>query len=117
MGRIVPLNASAQAVADANGNATLYIYAPSGCVGWTIKRMITSVSGAGATPQMLIDHNVYTNSVSESNRRDTSQSGARDVSETDIPLQNGEYLIGTYANAPVGSLCTLTVTGTVDTGR
>lgn len=113
---IIPLNTSAQAVADANGNAEVRIYRNTAGSSWVVRRMITSVTGAGVTSQSVIDHAVYTNSVSETNRKDSTQS-AQDTSETEIPLQASEFLIGTYADCPPGSVCTLTVTGTVDTGR
>lgn len=113
---IIPLNASAQAVADATGKATVRIYQPTAGSSWVVERMITSVTGAGVTSQSVIDHSVYTNSVSETNRKDNTQS-AIDTSETKIPLQASEFLIGTYASCPPGSICTLTVTGTVNTGR
>lgn len=114
---ILPLEASVTAKADASGNATVRIYAPGIVRSWKIERMITSVTGAGATPQSVINLVVYTNSVSETNRRDSTQSAAQDTSETKIDLQSTDYLIGVYSNAPVGSNCTLTITGTKDTGR
>lgn len=114
---IIPLNTSAQATADATGKATVRIYQNTAGSSWVVKRMITSVVGAGATPQSLINLSAYSNSVSETNRKDGTSSAAQDASETDIPLQASEFLIGVYTGAPVGSICTLTVTGTVETGR
>lgn len=114
----IPLNASAQATADANGNATVFLYgSPTAGSTWTVKRMTTSVNGNGATPQSVINLVTYTNSVSETNRRDATSSAAQDTSETDIPLQASEFIIGVYTGAPPGSICTLTVTGTIETGR
>lgn len=114
---IIPLNASASVKADAGGAAIVRIYAPGIVRTWNIKRMITSVTGAGALPTTPINLVVYTNSVSESNRKDSTNSAAQDTSETDIELQSTDFLIGIYTGAPVGSDCTLTITGKTDTGR
>lgn len=114
---LLKLESSASAIADVNGNATVRIYAPGIVVSWKIKRMVSNVSGAGATPQSVINLAVYRNSVSETNRVDGTSSAAQDTSETDIELQSTDSLIGVYSTAPAGSVCTLNVTGTKDTGR
>lgn len=114
---LIPLNQSAQAVADSNGDATVRLYSNVAGSSWVVKRMISVVSGAGVTPQSLVNLAVYTNSVSETNRRDGTSSAAQDTSETDIPLQATDVLIGVYSGAPAGSVCVLTITGTVETGR
>lgn len=112
----IPLGESASALA-VNGNATLRLTPAVAGSSWKIERITTSVIGGGATPQTLINLAVYVNSVSESNRRDGTSSAAQDTSETNIPLQSTDTLIGVYTNVPNGGICTITVSGTKETGR
>lgn len=117
---IIPLEASASVKADAGGAAVVRIYAPGIVRSWNVTRMVTSVTGAGALPTTPINLVVYKNSVSENNRKDSTSSAAQDTSEIPgkgISLQSTDFLIGIYTGAPVGSDCTLSVTGETDTGR
>lgn len=112
----IPMNESVSLPA-ANGTATVRLSPGTAGASWVIERMTTSVIGSGITPQSLINLAVYVNSVSESNRRDGTSSAAQDSSETNIPIQSTDTLIGVYTGVPAGGICTLTITGTKETGR
>lgn len=110
----IPLYESQSAVADAQGNATVRFFPGVAGSSWKVKRITTSVNVA---PSTLINLVMYRNTVSETNRVDGTESAAQDSSETDIDLQASDTLIGVYSNAPVGSNCTITLSGDKDTGR
>jgi hypothetical protein len=111
----IPLYESATAVADVNGNAIVRLSPQVAGSSWTIQRMVTAIPAM--SPQNFVLHKVYKNSVTEANRLDATSSGAQDTSETNIPVATTDVIIGTWAGVTIGASCTLTVTGTKETGR
>jgi hypothetical protein len=112
---IIPMNESATATANAAGSATVRLTPGVAGATWIIKRVITNIDTANTSSVIKLD--LYRNSVSETNRLDGTSSAAQDTSETEIPFQTTDVLIGVYTGAPVGSHCTVTISGTKDTGR
>lgn len=112
---IIPLDASATATADANGNATVRMSPQVAGSSWVIKRMITAIPTMD--PQAIVDLKVYRNIISEANRLDATSSAAQDSSETSIPVRTTDVIIGIYSGVTPGASCTLSITGDNDTGR
>lgn len=112
----IRMNESASLLAVA-GTAVVRMSPSTAGSSWVVKRMTTIVTGGTITPSTIINLAVYLNSVSESNRVDGTQSAAQDTSETNVPLQASDTLIGVYTNVPAGGVCTLTISGTKETGR
>lgn len=111
----IPMYESATAVADVNGNATVRLSPSVAGSSWTIERMITAIPSMD--PFSVVNHKVYKNSITEANRLDATTSGAQDTSETNIPVGTTDVIIGIYSGATPGAQCTLTLTGTKETGR
>lgn len=111
----IPLYESATAVADVNGNATVRLSPSVAGSSWVIQRMITAIPAMD--PFAVVPHKVYKNSATEANRLDATTSGAQDTSETNIPVATTDVIIGVYSGVTAGASCTLTLTGTKQTGR
>ncbi len=77
--------------------------------------MITAIPSM--SPRAIADLKVYMNTITEANRLDASSSAAQDSSETNIPVNTTDVIIGVYSGIPIGAACTLTVTGYKETGR
>lgn len=111
----IPLYESATGTADASGNTTVRLSPSVAGSSWVIQRMITAIPAMA--PQNFVLHKVYKNSTTEANRLDATSSGAQDTSETNIPVATTDVIIGVWAGVTPGAQCTLTVTGTKETGR
>lgn len=111
----IPLAESASANADGSGNATVRMSPQVAGSSWVIQRMITSIPAMN--PLDLVDLKVYKNSVTEANRLDATTSAAQDSSETNIPVATTDVIVGVYSGVLPGASCTLTVSGTKETGR
>lgn len=111
----IPMNEAATAVADGSGNATVRLSPQVMGSSWKIERMITAITGMDPTD--LVDLKVYKNTPTEANRVDASSSAAQDSSETNIPVLATDTIIGIYSGVTPGSSCTLTISGTKETGR
>lgn len=106
---------SATATADGSGNATVRLSPQIAGSSWIIERMVTAIPAMD--PRSIVDHRVYLNSVTEANRLDATSSGAQDTSETNIPVGTTDVIIGVYTGVTPGASCTLTISGTKETGR
>lgn len=111
----IPLAESATAVADGSGNATVRLSPQVAGSSWVVKRMITAIPAMDPTD--IVDLKVYMNFPTEANRLDATSSAAQSTSETHIPVNTTDVIVGVYTGVTPGASCTLTVSGTKDTGR
>jgi hypothetical protein len=113
---IIPLFESHSTVV-VGGTATLRFSPGTAGASWNVTRIVTSISGGGVGPQDILQLVLYRNAVSETNRLDGTSSAAQDTSETDINLNSSDTLIAVYSGIPNGASCSLTISGTANTGR
>lgn len=111
----IPLAESVTGVADGSGNAIARMSPSVAGSSWIIERMITAIPEMN--PRAIVDHKVYKNSITEANRLDGTSSGAQDSSETNIPVGTTDVIIAVWSGVTPGASCTLTITGTKETGR
>lgn len=100
----------------ANGSGTLSLGPARYGEQWRVSRMVTSVSATGITTEILCELKVYRDVVAQSTLVDVTQRAGSDVSETDLLLRAPEKLVFVWANAPVGALASIVVTGEYDRG-
>lgn len=109
----IPLNESARGTADATGNARVLIGPKTYGIKWDINNIaVTSTSTTESECTM------YRNVQTDTALIDGTPNGNGDVSPTSgLILLSGENLLFVWTGASVGAICTVTITGVLDTGR
>ena len=111
----IPLAESATGIADGSGNTTVRLSPQVAGSSWIVERMITAIPAMDRLD--IVDLKVYKNSPTEANRLDATSSAAQSTSETHIPIGTTDVIVGVYSGVTPGASCTLTVSGTKETGR
>lgn len=112
MGRHIPLATSAQAVFTAAGVATATLAPTVFGSSWNVERIIISTTSALASK-----FTVYKNVISPAGQLDSTDSGNGDTDETSIDLQTLDTLYFVWSGGTPGARATVSIYGTMDTGR
>lgn len=108
-GKTIPLQQAVSAPFLADGTATVRIGPTRAGRRWHVVRLVGTVAGVAVDTQLPLT--VYRNAVLPANVIDASQLGMQAVSETDVILYEGEFMIGVWEQGPVGYDATLIVSG------
>lgn len=107
MGSTINLDLSQTVIADANGNAQAVVGPATPGETWVINRIIVACNGIAISVAAI-----YKNLVSTASVIATTISGNEDTDyQENVPLAMGERIICVWAQASVGSNCTVTVQG------
>lgn len=109
LGRSIPLQQAVSAPFLADGTATVRIGPTRAGRRWHVVRLVGTVAGVAVDAALPLT--VYRNAVLPGNVIDASQLGMQAVSETDVILYEGEFMIGVWEQGPAGYEATLIVSG------